>query len=147
MSGRFVRASKYRHVFGKPPRREQCYDNVRVSKNAWDTNLVKVNPKYLAFNWEASGGGAFAVVPLEEKGKLPEIVPLFRGHTAAVLDIDWNPFDDDIIASGSDDGKIFLWKVPENFTLRTDADEPADVKPVGKLSGHARKVGHVMFNP
>jgi hypothetical protein len=21
---------------------EQCYDNVRVSKNAWDTNLVKV---------------------------------------------------------------------------------------------------------
>ncbi|KAF2481684.1 putative actin-binding protein [Neohortaea acidophila] len=147
MSGRFVRASKYRHVFGRPTRREQCYDNLRISKNAWDTNLVKANPKYLAVNWEASGGGAFAVIPLEEKGKLPEQIPLFRGHTATVLDTDWNPFNDSIIASGSDDGKVFLWEVPRDFTLFTDADEPADVKPVGKLSGHSRKVGHVLFNP
>ncbi|KAK5174772.1 Coronin-like protein crn1 [Saxophila tyrrhenica] len=147
MSGRFVRASKYRHVFGKNSRREQCYDNLRISKNAWDSNIVKVNPKYLAVNWEASGGGAFAVVPLEERGKLPEQLPLFRGHTAAVLDTDWNPFNDDIIASGSDDGKVFLWQVPDNFSLHTDAEEPADVKPVGKLSGHSRKVGHVLFNP
>ncbi|KAK5687068.1 Coronin-like protein crn1 [Elasticomyces elasticus] len=147
MSGRFVRASKYRHVFGKSTRREATYDNLRISKNAWDTNLIKVNPKYLAVNWEASGGGAFAVIPLEEKGKLPEQLPLFRGHTAAVLDTDWNPFNDDIIASGSDDGKVFVWKVPDGFTLHTDADEPADVKPVGKLSGHSRKVGHVLFNP
>nr|POF05831.1 coronin-like protein crn1 [Quercus suber] len=147
MSGRFVRASKYRHVFGRSSRREQCYDNLRISKNAWDTNLVKANAQYLAVNWEASGGGAFAVIPLEEKGKLPEQIPLFRGHTAAVLDTDWSPFNDNIIASGSDDGKVFLWTVPNDFTLYTDAEEPADVKPVGKLSGHSRKVGHVLFNP
>ncbi|EMC99139.1 hypothetical protein BAUCODRAFT_31450 [Baudoinia panamericana UAMH 10762] len=147
MSGRFVRASKYRHVFGRPTKREACYDNLRISKNAWDTNLVKANPKYLAVNWDASGGGAFAVIPLDEKGKLPEQIPLFRGHTATVLDTDWSPFDDDIVASASDDGKVFLWKVPEDFSLHTDAEEPADVKPVGKLSGHSRKVGHVLFNP
>lgn len=40
-------------------------------------------------NWEASGGGAFAVIPLSEKGRVPEQMPLFRGHTAAVLDTDW----------------------------------------------------------
>ncbi|EME45086.1 hypothetical protein DOTSEDRAFT_70964 [Dothistroma septosporum NZE10] len=147
MSGRFVRASKYRHVFGQTTKREQCYDNLRISKNAWDTNLVKANPKYLSVNWESGGGGAFAVIPLEEKGKLPDQIPLFRGHTAVVLDTDWSPFDDSIIASASDDGKVFLWQVPENFSLRTDAEEPEDVKPVGKLSGHSRKVGHVLFNP
>jgi len=54
------------------------------------------------------------------------------------LDTDWNPFHDDIVASGSDDGKVFLWKVPEGFGLRTDAEEPEDVSPVGKLSGHSR---------
>jgi coronin-1B/1C/6 len=64
-----------------------------------------------------------------------------------VLDTDWSPFNDDIIASGSDDGKVFLWQVPDNFTLHTDAEEVEDVKPVGKLSGHSRKVGHVLFNP
>lgn len=87
------------------------------------------------------------MIPLGEKGKAPENIPLFRGHTAAVLDTDWSPFNDEIIASGSDDGKVFLWKVPEDFTLQGDAEEPVDVSPVGKLSGHSRKVGHVLFNP
>ncbi|OJJ96608.1 hypothetical protein ASPACDRAFT_125317 [Aspergillus aculeatus ATCC 16872] len=149
MSGRFVRSSKYRHVFGRPTRKEQCYDNLRISRNAWDTNLVKVNPKYLSVNWEAGGGGAFAVIPLEERGKLPERMPLFRGHTAVVLDTDWNPFNDDLIASGSDDGRVLLWRVPEGFTLSPDVDpdEIQDVAPVGKLSGHPKKIGHVLFNP
>jgi coronin-1B/1C/6 len=101
------------HVFGKSTRKEFCYDNLRISRNAWDTNLVKVkshrgfrrrcpliatadhnlvakvNPEYISVNWEASGGGAFAVIPLNEKGKLPDQIPLFRGHTSSVLDTDW----------------------------------------------------------
>jgi coronin-1B/1C/6 len=68
---------------------EQSYDNLRISKNAWDTNLVKANPEYISVNWEASGGGAFAVIPINERGRVPEQIPLFRGHTAAVLDTDW----------------------------------------------------------
>ena len=183
MSGRFVRASKYREFHrlscaanemrlteGLRARlweadeegtydgesawstfltgsQEQCYDNIRISKNAWDTNLVKANPKYLSVNWESSGGGAFAVIPLNERGKAPEQIPLFRGHTAVVLDTDWNPFNDNILASGSDDAKAFIWRVPEGFTLQTDGDEVQDVTPVAKLSGHSRKVGHVLFNP
>ncbi|KAL8672197.1 MAG: hypothetical protein Q9168_003329 [Polycauliona sp. 1 TL-2023] len=130
MSGRFVRSSKYRHVFGRPTRKsltrpqEQCYDNIRISKNAWDTNLVKANPTYLSVNWEASGGGAFAVIPLNEKGRLPDQLPLFRGHKAVVLDTDWSPFDDSLIASGSDDGKVSTVRMCD-----------------------WRKVGHVLFNP
>ncbi|TKX27364.1 coronin-like protein crn1 [Elsinoe australis] len=147
MSGRFVRASKYRHVFGRSTKKEQCYDNLRITKNAWDTNLIKANPKYIAVNWEAGGGGAFAVVPVNERGKLPEHIPLFRGHTAAVLDTDWHPFDDQIIVSGSDDAKIAIYRVPDNFTLHVDSDEPKDVAPIERLSGHTRKVGHVLFNP
>ncbi|KAG9243605.1 hypothetical protein BJ878DRAFT_510081 [Calycina marina] len=147
MAGRFVRASKYRHVFGKSSRKESCYDNLHISRNAWDTNLVKANPEYLAVNWEASGGGAFAVIPVNEKGRLPEQIPLFRGHTGPVLDTDWNPFNDRIIASGSDDGKVFIWEVPQGFTLYSDADEPTDIAPISKLTGHSRKVGQVLFNP
>ncbi|KAI5299029.1 Coronin-like protein crn1, partial [Ascosphaera pollenicola] len=129
---------------------DQCYDNLRVSKNAWDTNLVKVNPKYISVNWDTSGGGAFAVIPVNETGKLPDRIPLFRGHTAVVLDTDWNPFNDDLIASASDDGKVFLWRVPDNFSCRPPVEDPdqiQDVAPVGRLQGHNRKVGHVLFNP
>ncbi|KAK9240157.1 hypothetical protein V1525DRAFT_354468 [Lipomyces kononenkoae] len=148
MSGRFVRASKYRHVYGQPTKKEQCYENVRVSNNAWDSNLIKVNPLYLSVNWNASGGGAFAVIPLSERGKIPDQIPLFRGHTAAVLDTDWNPFDDHVIASGSEDSKVGIWKVPENYSvLREQGDSITDVQPAAKLSGHTRKVGHVQFHP
>ena len=66
-----------------------------------------------------------------------------------MLDTDWNPFNDSLIASGSDDGKVFLWRVPDDFTLYSDLkpDEIKDIAPVGKLSGHPKKVGHVLFNP
>ncbi|KAK9488663.1 hypothetical protein V1527DRAFT_457248 [Lipomyces starkeyi] len=148
MSGRFVRASKYRHVYGQPTKKELCYENVRVSNNAWDSNLIKVNPLYLSVNWNASGGGAFAVIPLSERGKIPDQIPLFRGHTATVLDTDWNPFNDHVIASGSEDGKVGIWKVPENYSVFTEQGESiADVSPVAKLSGHTRKVGHILFHP
>lgn len=121
---------------------------MRISRNAWDTNLIKANPRYLSVNWEASGGGAFAVIPVNERGRLPDHLPLLRGHTAVVLDTDWSPFDDTLIASGSDDGKAFIWKVPEGFTLKVEeGEEPKDVSPIHKLTGHSRKVGHVLFNP
>jgi coronin-1B/1C/6 len=36
--------------------------------------------------------------------------------------------------------QVFLWRVPENFTLHSDvpADEVQDIAPVGKLSGHPK---------
>lgn len=40
----FVRPSKYRHVYGTCAKRDVSYDNLRVSANAWDTNMVKANP-------------------------------------------------------------------------------------------------------
>ena len=54
------------------------------------------------------GGGAFAVIPLGERGKLPDLIPLFKGHSGPVLDTDFNPFNDRILASGSEDGKVSL---------------------------------------
>jgi len=118
-----------------------------ISKNAWDSNIIKANPQYLSVNWESGGGGAFAVIPLSHRGRLPEQIPLFRGHTAPVLDTDWSPFNDSLIASGSDDGKVFIWTVPEGFSVHSDDDKgPTDVDPVSKLAGHSRKVGHVLFH-
>ncbi|KAG0748826.1 hypothetical protein G6F62_000764 [Rhizopus arrhizus] len=139
----FVRPSKYRHVYGTCAKRDFCYDNLRVSANAWDTNIVKANPRFISINWQASGGGAFAVVPVSQAGKLPENYPLYRGHTGPVLDTDFNPFNDYVIASGSEDSKVMIWSIPEEY------DEGLEqVTPILKLSGHGRsKVGQVLFHP
>ncbi|SCU97688.1 LAFA_0G12706g1_1 [Lachancea sp. 'fantastica'] len=150
MSGKFVRASKYRHVYGQVAKKERHYENIRVTNNAWDSNLIKANSKFLTVNWNSSGGGAFAVIPLAEVGKAPDQVPLYRGHTAPVLDTDFNPFDDYCVASGSDDGKIGIWEIPQDYSFHnycnSDGD-PKDIPPKKLLAGHGRKVGHVLFHP
>ncbi|KAJ3186604.1 Coronin-2B [Gaertneriomyces sp. JEL0708] len=138
---RFVRASKYRHVYGNATKRDQCYDNLKVTRNAWDTNLVKANPLFISVNLEASGGGAFAVIPHGTTGKLSETLPVYNGHTAAVLDTDFNPFNDHVVASASEDCRVMVWTIPEGGPTES-VNTPALT-----LSGHARKVGHVLFHP
>lgn len=136
----FVRPSKYRHVFGTPSKREYCYENLKVSTSAWDTNLIKINPLFFSVNWNASGGGAFAVVSHAQTGKL-ENLPLFSGHSAPVLDTDFHPFNPYLIASAAEDCKVMIWTIPEKGPTDTTTT------PTVTLSGHQRKVGHVVFHP
>jgi len=155
---RFVRPSKYRHVFGQPAKKEHCLENVKVSNSAWDTNLIAASGCYLSLNWNASGGGAFAILPLPSPFrappnnlpyKLPDVIPLARGHTAPVLDTDWSPFDDNIVASGGEDGKVLIWKINgEDFEgWGADGWVPQDFDPVARIDGSPRKIGQVLFHP
>ncbi|PLW08022.1 hypothetical protein PCASD_22502 [Puccinia coronata f. sp. avenae] len=147
---RFVRQSYYRHVYGQPSKRELCFDNIKVSASAWDTNLAAANPKFLSVNYQASGGGAFLVVPLTHTGKLPDLYPLCRAHTAPVLDTSFSPFSDTIIASSGEDGKIVLTQIDEDrltAALRIEKPEVNDLEPVLRLPGHVRKAGHVKWHP
>ncbi|KAE9383891.1 DUF1900-domain-containing protein [Gymnopus androsaceus JB14] len=154
---RFVRASKYRHVFGQPAKKEYIIENVKVTNNAWDTNIVAASGKYLSINWNASGGGAFAILPLPSPfgsipgfpHKLPDTLPLARSHTASVLDTDWSPHDDSLVASGGDDGKLMIWKVDSNAFDGWGSDHwvPKDFDPVWRIDASPRKVGQVLFHP
>lgn len=46
MSRFLPRPSKYRHVYGQPSKKEQLFENIKVSANAFDSNLISVNPKF-----------------------------------------------------------------------------------------------------
>jgi coronin-1B/1C/6 len=139
---RVVRASKYRHVFGTVAKVEDCYQNVNATRSAWDSNYIRANPKYFAVCWEAGGGGALAVIANENSGKLAQgNVPLFAGHKGAVLDLDFNPFNDNLIASVSEDATIMIWGIPEGGPTKTVTE------PLQTLNGHKRKVGTANFNP
>jgi len=76
MSFRVVRSSKFRHVYGQALKREQCYDNIRVSKSSWDSTFCAVNPKFLAIIVESAGGGAFIVLPHNKVSAPPDLLQL-----------------------------------------------------------------------
>ena len=63
---RVVRSSKFRHVFGTPYKKDRCYDNIRITKAPWESNMCDVNSKFVAVVLESQGGGAFLVAPLEK---------------------------------------------------------------------------------
>lgn len=140
---RFVRSSKFRHVFGTGAKPEQTWDNVRVSKSAWDTNKVAASTKFIGVCWEASGGGQFVVLDRNNPGKLAAGQPLVSGHKAAVLDLAFSPFNPNVVASVSEDGYGYVWQIPEGgFTKNMDSEDAAQT-----LKGHRRKVGTVNWNP
>uniref|UniRef100_UPI00358FA7A4 coronin-1C-A-like isoform X6 n=1 Tax=Myxine glutinosa TaxID=7769 RepID=UPI00358FA7A4 len=136
-----VRYSKYRHVYGQAVKTDQCYDDIRVSRTTWDSTFSSVNPKFLAIIVEASGGGAFIVLPLSRMGRIDKSYPTVCGHTAPVLDIEWCPHNDYVIASSSEDCTVMVWQVPE-IGLTHSLTEPVVV-----LEGHTKRVGIISWHP
>lgn len=140
MSGRIVRQSKFRNVFGQAAKPEQCYLGTKLANHAWDSNFICANTKYFAMLWLSAGGGVFSVIPFDHAGKLGD-VPLVSVHKAAVLDIEFNPFNEDLIASASEDCNVCICQIPEGG-LKANLTTP-----VQTLQGHKRKVGTVNFHP
>jgi len=76
-----------------------------------------------------------------QTGRVDRDSPLVVGHRAAILDIQWCPHDDDVIASGSEDCTIKIWQIPDGGLLR-NLEEP-----VVDLVAHQRRVGLVVWHP
>lgn len=104
------------------------------------TGMASNNPSNTRHLDQSSGGGAFLVNLLSKTGKVPDIFPLCRAHTAPVLDTAWNPFNDDIIASAGEDGKVAITQISEEILLQGwDPEvESQDIEPVTRLPGHGR---------
>jgi coronin-1B/1C/6 len=163
----FVRASKFRHVFADPPRPDAIYSNLRLSTVTGEQNYIKANPLFFAaglqvrtarcsilcleiyFLWIRNnrflrfqgGGGPFAVINLNKPGRFEAEQPIVAGHAAPVLDFDFHPFNDYILASASEDQTIKLWQIPEGG-LTENITEAA-----GTLQGHHKKVTLIRFHP
>ncbi|XP_050740436.1 coronin-1A-like isoform X3 [Eriocheir sinensis] len=138
---RGIRSSKFRHVYGKGSRKENCYENVLITQKAHDTAACAVNPKFVAIAVEVAGGGAFIVLPLDKTGRIDINTPKVTGHAGPVLDLKWCPFNDNLIASGADDCTIKLWHIPDGGLKANLTDPLAD------LQGHQRRVSIVEWHP
>eukprot|EP00516_Mucochytrium_quahogii_P003985 CAMPEP_0203759522 /NCGR_PEP_ID=MMETSP0098-20131031/12565_1 /ASSEMBLY_ACC=CAM_ASM_000208 /TAXON_ID=96639 /ORGANISM=" , Strain NY0313808BC1" /LENGTH=439 /DNA_ID=CAMNT_0050652531 /DNA_START=104 /DNA_END=1423 /DNA_ORIENTATION=- len=136
---RFVRASKVRHVYCQPSKPEEHYSNIRLSTATGDHNYIKANCTYVSVP-VATGGGALAIQPLDKPGRFPS-QPFVLEDKGAILDHDFNPFHDNIIATGSDSCNIKVFGIPPGGLTKNMSD------PLVQLHKHQRKVVVLRFHP
>ncbi|KAL4223802.1 Coronin-1C [Mactra antiquata] len=136
-----MRTSKFRHVFGTPLKKDQCYDNIRISKSSLDSTFCAVNTKFVAIITESGGGGAFLILPIAKTGRVERDHPMVTGHKSTVLDIKWCPHNDNVIASGSEDCSIKVWQIPDDGLTTNLTDEAVE------LLGHQRRVHSIEWHP
>ncbi|KAF3830650.1 hypothetical protein GH733_004469 [Mirounga leonina] len=74
-------------------------------------------------------------------GRIEPNYPKVCGHQGNVLDIKWNPFIDNIIASCSEDTSVRIWEIPEGGLKRNMTEALLE------LHGHSRRVGLVEWHP
>ncbi|XP_065540228.1 coronin-7 isoform X3 [Lathamus discolor] len=106
------KASKFRHTEARLPRREAWIGGIRAGSVTSYGNNVKASCCWIAFNAEASG--VLGIVPLEcEDGGMRTVSQLCC-HSDVVTDFDFSPFDQFLLATGSADETVKVWRLPQS---------------------------------
>ncbi|KAK0413784.1 hypothetical protein QR680_006991 [Steinernema hermaphroditum] len=135
-----VRQSKFRHVFCKPVKHEQCMSDIKVTEITWDSLFCDVNPKFIALINRGSGG-PFLVIPVNKVGRIDKDYPFVDAHKAPCLEVAWSPFNDNVIASCSEDTTTKVWLIPDRGLTRTLSE------PAVELCGHQKRVNTLAWHP
>ena len=71
-------------------------------------------------------------MPLSQVGRVDYNAPRVVGHKSAVLDCQFNPFNDNMIATAAEDCLVMVWLIPDGgargfhvFVLFCDLHRPA----------------------
>jgi coronin-1B/1C/6 len=131
---------KYKNVYCDPPRPESTWQSLRLSTVTGEQNYIKANSKFFAVGLQG-GGGPVGVFRLDQPGRAKVDQAALCGHSSAVLDFEFNPFNDHILATASEDTTIKLWQIPEDG-LTENINQP-----LADIGNHARKVTLLRFHP
>ncbi|XP_051487868.1 coronin-7 isoform X2 [Apus apus] len=104
------KASKFRHTEARLPRREAWIGGIRAGSVTPCGNQVQASCHWIAFSAEAAG--VLGIVPLECEDGGKRTVSQLCCHSDVVTDFDFSPFDQLLLATGSADETVKLWRLP-----------------------------------
>ncbi|XP_050672835.1 coronin-7 [Leptidea sinapis] len=139
MAWRF-KASKYKNAAPIVPKPEACIRDISVGSYQTYGNNICASAAFMAFNWEHVGS-SMAVLPLDDCGRKSKTMPLLHAHSDTVTDMDFSPFHDGLLLTGSQDSLVKVWHIPQEG-LKESLSTPECT-----LSQKQRRVENVGFHP
>ena len=112
-----------------------CY----LSEEQTEGRLIAVNEKFLAMSLKEKGN--ILIVDSSKPKYIYSDLPYLKGNYTAILDLEFSPFYNNILASGNSDNSVLLWNIPnEGLTNITTNQKTIYNK-------HKNKVNFINFNP
>lgn len=139
MAWRF-KASKYKNAAPIVPKPETYVRDICVGSYQTYGNNITASAKFMAFNWDHAGS-SIAVLPIDDCGRKSKLMPLLHAHSDTVTDMEFSPFHDGLLATGSQDCLVKLWHVPATG-LHESLSNPECI-----FSHKQRRVEGVGFHP
>jgi len=148
MSGRFVRASKYRHLFGNVAKKEKAYQNIKPAL-AGEGNYIAGSAFCTAVPL-AGGGGPVQIIKNGAYEKYGTTVAKLNVHKAVVVDCAFAPYNHALLATADDNGSVNVTDLSpalnasnsEYISVLSSMSESA-----GFPSAHSKKVAILNWNP
>lgn len=140
MAARF-KASKYKNAAPMEAKKEKQIKDLSIGSYNSCGNYIAASASFIAFNWDTSGS-SLAVLPLSASGRQNKAsIPRISGHGEVVTDFSFSPHDDGLLATGSQDCTVKLWRIPKEG-LTGSLDKPELVLPE-----QTRRVETVCWHP
>lgn len=145
MASRF-KASKYKNAAPMEVKKEEHIKDLAIGSYNSCGNYIDASAKFMAFNWDTHGA-ALAILPLDAQGRQERSqVPRINAHSEMVTDFAFSPHDDGVIASGSQDGTVKVFRVPSDLFSGNPMETNMDT-PLVSLPEQARRIETVSWHP
>uniref|UniRef100_UPI003AAE8195 coronin-7-like isoform X2 n=1 Tax=Centroberyx gerrardi TaxID=166262 RepID=UPI003AAE8195 len=105
------KTSKFKNTTPKIAKKDGWISNVRAGSFSCQGNHIKASSKLVAFNTEQAGGGMLGLSSVKPGSDGKWTVTQIPCHADVVTDLDFSPFDDNLLATCSADETMKLWRV------------------------------------
>jgi len=138
MSGR----KYFKHLYAETPKTEFHFLDISKPYTSGESSYVACSTTQVAYS-VAAGGGPVAVYNMSKPGREKKSSKLVSVHTGKVLDLAFNPFVENLLATSSEDQLVKVTKVDADMEDRKENIFTEDVK----LEGHGKKVHLLKWHP
>lgn len=90
------------------------FEGIALSDAATDSYFVRSNGIFTAIPTKTGGGGTLGVMKAYAFKRFEADLPQIKGHAGPIVDFEFSPFNDYLLATASEDASVKLWIIPEN---------------------------------